>query len=253
MNKQVTLLFMIVSIILTSIMTGSAFAQSVPKPSVPQFAIRYVNSSYNVTTTNPYTGLNETGLVSNNSIEITIVNQPFFYSNYSLYYNIRAKPHFADNWTEAYSLRNFPSVYNESMGPYALYIEFSPLQSTSNFTIVTFPANGDIQRYLSGDENIDGGYHTFLYDVPTGGQIDFQVEALVGHASQRWVIEHPLFPIYGGYSTPAVAYDMASDWSNTQTIIIGSTIPEFSSWTLLPLLIFVTLLVSTVCYYKRKP
>ncbi len=87
-----------------------------------------------------------------------------------------------------------------------------------------YQASGyDIQRYYSGTEGQTGMYSGFLYAVPDGAQLDFQVEALVGHTSQRWVIHHPLFPTYGGHFTPAVAYDGTSGWSNTQTITIGES------------------------------
>ena len=87
-----------------------------------------------------------------------------------------------------------------------------------------YSASGyDIQRYYSGDEGQEGRYSAFLSAIPSGGQVDFQVEALVGHASQAWYIQHPLFPTIGGYFAPAIAYDSTSGWSNTQTITIGES------------------------------
>jgi hypothetical protein len=204
---------------------------SISKPSVPEFTVKFVNASYSVTTTNPYTGLSETKLTSNNSIEITIKNQRFDYSNNQIYYNIRTKPHFADNWTEIYHLRNITSSYNGNDAfSYALYIVDSSPQSKSSYTVITFPvvatelysASGyDIQRYYSGTEGQEGTYFAFLSAIPDGAQLDFQVGALVGHDSQMWVIEHPFYPTIGGHFSSAVAYDATSDWSNTQTITIN--------------------------------
>lgn len=216
------------------IMVESACSQSTPKPSVPEFTVKFVNASYTVITTNPYTGLSETKLTSNNSIEVTIKNQPFDYPGYQIYYNIRVKPHFADNWTEIYPIRNMTSSYNgDGTFSFALYINpDSPPQSKSSHTIVTFPvvptelylATGyDIRRYYSGTEGQEGTYFAFLSAIPAGGQVDFQVQALVGHDSQRWVIDHPLYPTIGGHFAPAVAYDESSNWSDTQTIAIGES------------------------------
>jgi hypothetical protein len=212
---------------------GTVQASSIPKPSVPEFSVRFVNASYSVTTTNPYTGLSETKLTSNNSIEVTIKNQPFDYSGYQIYYNIRVKPRFADNWTEIYPIRNMTSSYNgDGTFSYALYIVDSPPQSKSSLTVITFPvvetelygASGyDIQRYYSGPQYEEGRYFAFLSAIPSGGQVDFQVEALVGHDSQMWVIEHPFYPTIGGHSAPAVAYDESSEWGNTQTVTIGES------------------------------
>jgi hypothetical protein len=81
----------------------------------------------------------------------------------------------------------------------------------------------DIQRYYSGDEGQEGTYFAFLSAVPLNGQVDFQVEAIAGHDSQAWYIQHPLFPQYGGYYEPAVDYDTTSGWSSTQTITIGES------------------------------
>ncbi|MGB9853452.1 MAG: hypothetical protein ACPLRY_01390 [Candidatus Bathyarchaeales archaeon] len=210
-----------------------ATSASMPKPTVPVFTVKFVNASYSVTSTNPYTGLSETKLINNNSIEVTIKNQPFDYPGYQIYYNIRVKPHFAENWTEIYPVRNMTSSYNgDGTFSYALYINpDSPPQSKSSFTVITFPVvptqlygapdySYDIQRYYSGAEDQEGCFFAFLSAIPAGGQIDFQVQALVGHSSQRWGVQHPLFPTYGGYFAPAVAYDGASDWSETKTVTI---------------------------------
>lgn len=209
---------------------GSVQAEST-KPSVPQFTVRFVNASYPVTTTNPYTGLSETTLKSNNSLEVTIKNQPSGGSNSLLYYNIRVKPHFDDAWTEVFSVQNWTSKYNaDGTFSYANYINLdAPVQSASDYTTVSFAvvettlygATGyDLERYFSGADG-QGDTFAFIYAIPAGGQLDVQVEALAGRASQKWIIEHPFFPTIGGHSEDAVAYDATSGWSSTQTITIG--------------------------------
>jgi hypothetical protein len=262
MGKRAALLLIAILAVSSLIMVESAFAQSIPKPFVPEFTVKFVNASYNVTTTNPYTGLDETKQTSNNSIEITINNQPFDYSNNQIYYNIRAKPHYADNWTEIYPLQNRTSAYNgDGTFSFAEYISpDSPTQSKSSYTIVTFPvvptelysASGyDIQRYYSGDEGQEGRYFAIFYAIPSGGKLDFQVEALVGHASQSWVIEHPLYPTIGGHFAPAVAYDSTSGWSSTQTIAIEENpVPEMLSP--LSILFIIVTLTATMVYFKKR-
>lgn len=230
---------LILTLTITSlIMVESASAQSIPKPSVPIFTVKFVNASYPVTTTNPYTGLSATTLSSNNSIQITIKNQPLSTLNNQICYNIQVKPHFTGNWTELYPIENWTSAYNrDGTFSFAEYINYnSPHQSTSSYTIVTFPvvatdifsAPGyDIQMYFDGYQYTEGTYTAFLRAIPAGAQIDFQVEALIGHASQTWIIEHPFYPTIGGHFAPAVAYDVTSGWSNIQT----TTIPETSTST----------------------
>jgi hypothetical protein len=232
MNRRIAVVLFLILIASSLIIVKPAHS-SIPKPSVPEFTVKFVNASYSVTATNPYTGVSETQQISNNSIQVTIKNQPFDYSNNQIYYNIRIKPHFADNWTEVYPLENLASSYNEDgTFSYAEYISpDSPTQSNSSYTIITFPvvptelyqASGyDVQRYYSGVEGQEGTYFAFLSAIPAGGQVDFQVEALVGHDSQMWVIEHPFYPMFGGHFASAVAYGETSGWSNTQTLTINA-------------------------------
>lgn len=237
MSRRASLLLVVVltvlSLSLIAVMPEPASA-SIPKPSVPEFTLKFVNASYSVTNTNPYTGVNEIQLINNNSIEITIENQFFDYSNdYRIYFNVRAKPHFEGNWTEIYPIQNMTSSYDgDGAFSYALYINRdSPTQSSSSYTNITFPvvptevyqASGyDIRRYYSGTEGQEGTYFAFLYAIPAGGQVDFQVQALVGHNSTYWYIQHPLFPTYGGFFEPAIAFDTTSGWSNTQTVTLDS-------------------------------
>jgi hypothetical protein len=223
---------------------ASTDVSGVPKPSIPEFTVKFVNASYTVTTTNPYTGVDETQQISNNSIEVTIKNQPFDYSNngltYPVYFDIRVKPHFSGNWTEVYPLQNRTSSYENGTFSYAEYVSpDSPHQSKSSYITISFrvvptelygESGYDVQRYYSGYEGEEGTYFAFLSAVPLYGQVDFQVEALVGHDSQRWVIDHPLYPWIGGHFTSAIAYDGTSGWSNTQSITIGeSQTPTTSS------------------------
>jgi hypothetical protein len=239
MNRRLVLLLILI-LTASSLVVVKPIHSSTTKPSVPEFTVKFVNASYSVTTTNPYTGVNETQQIGNNSVEVTIKNQRFDHSynglSYHIYFDIRTKPHFSDNWTEVYPLENSTSSYNgDGTFSYAEYISpDSPTQSNSSYTVISFPvvptelyqASGyDIQRYYSGEEGQEGMYSGFLKAVPYGGQVDFQVKALVGHASQWWVIEHPFYPTIGGHFSPAVAFDSTSGWSNTQTITIGTNTP----------------------------
>jgi len=223
MRKNATLLLIAILTASSLVMVHSVFAESIPKPSLPKFRVKFVNASYTVTTTNAYTGLDETKQISNNSIEITITNQPFDYSDYQIYYNIRVKPRFADkdNWTEVYPLITYASSYEGDYNfSYAEYINDNSMpQSKSSYTIVTFSVV-PTELYLGSGYDVEG---TSLWAIPDGSQLDFQVEALVGHPSQRWVSDHVLAPWLGGSFTPAVAYDETSGWSNTQTVTIGES------------------------------
>ena len=104
----------IVALLISTPNIIAVYAQSVPVPSVPKFTLKLVAYPYDVaptTTLDPYTGNNVTTeegyRVENQSIQITITNQPYSYTfngtNYKIFYNVRVKGHFeADNWKETY-------------------------------------------------------------------------------------------------------------------------------------------------------
>jgi hypothetical protein len=90
---------------------------SITKPSVPELTVKFIKSSYNVTTIAPYTGANLTEQKDNNTIEVIIKNQPFTpyaiagpksnstMSSYylSLYYDVQVKGHSEYNRIEEYA------------------------------------------------------------------------------------------------------------------------------------------------------
>jgi hypothetical protein len=112
---------------------------------------------------------------------------------------------------------------------------------------------------------------TFLDKIPIDAQLDFQVQALVGHNSTIWFNISALFDGVGTY-VPAVAYDTESNWSPTQTLTIGEnsasasstptsipsltptstpTVPEFSAWTIQLLLTIILALAGLLVYHKK--
>jgi hypothetical protein len=187
-------------------MAKPAFAQSIPTPSVPEFSVTYVPSTYYVVSTDPYTGANVTDTYLNNTIEVVIKNQPFSPLEHangttlSLYYNVEEKGHFSDQWT-VYPL--FPTAYPAS---------------SSDYTVMSFEFFGN----YSFDEPLTLG------DVPAGGQVDFQVEALIGYYTS--VPYYPPGDTEFPEGTTQVFTGETSSWSNTQTITIanGSTSTSIS-------------------------
>jgi hypothetical protein len=179
---------------------------------VPEFTLKLVAYPYDVaptTTINPYTGnivITQAGHhVENRSIEIAIKKQPFTQykdfngNNVTLMYNIGWKGHFENSWN--YYAGKADTADNTNDYFHA---------SSSEFSVVV--------GGLSWNENSAG--YNFFVNVPSegtqGGQIDFQVRALVGYSNR----------VYAGDSIPlgAVYYynftGETSDWSNTQSINI---------------------------------
>ncbi len=174
-------------------------------PSVPEFSVAYVDHSYDVpvthwTTTDPYTGeqiAHSSGgeHVDNRTIDVTIKNQPFTpykdatTSNQivNMYYNIRSKGHFVD-WNSA----------SGSHGQSGLQASASPTTAVS--------------------------FNVGYWNVPQGGQIDFQVQATLSYVNSTYSGS-----CFTGSQTIVVGQ---SGWSDTQTLTIGN--PTSSSPTSQP-------------------
>jgi hypothetical protein len=183
MSKRATLLLIAV-LTASSLLMVKAAPASASTPSVPEFTVKFVDHSYVVPTStsiDPYTGqqiVHPSYTVENKTIDIIIKNQPFAPPNNltNLYYNVRVKGHFGENWTELYSISN--NTPQNTL----------PMQSASENTVISTPQ-----------------------DYPAGGQVDFQVKAVIATA-------HPLYGTNFGYWS----YE-TSGWSNTQTLTIGES------------------------------
>ena len=203
MGKTVVLMLFAVLTLSSLVMVGSVFAQSIPTPSIPEFTVELVDSSYDVPTTysiDPFTGENVTHEgyhVESRTIEVKIKNHPF--TPYEIqdsagnswtinfYFNIRIKGHFSEDWIE---------LYRPSDG--------YPYQSDSDYTIFSYDWGGDADTILG----------TKMMRIPAGSQVDFQVEAMIGYVHRDGSIS---------MWAPWVFEGETSGWSNTQTITIGET------------------------------
>jgi hypothetical protein len=200
------LLILILTVSSLIVVTAPAFA-SIIKPSVPEFTVKLVDSSYDVPTTHsidPYTGENVTHAgrhVESRTIEVKIKNQPFvpYYDTSSgwtinFYLNIRIKGHYSEDWRE---------LFRASDG--------YPTQSDSDYTVISY------QGEYSTTEGMDFTSQTIMTNFPSGGQVDFQVEAMIGYVHRE--VEGPIF-------APWRFTDETSGWSNTQTLTIDTNSPQ---------------------------
>ncbi len=190
MSKRAGFLLIVILTVSSLILVESAFAQSITKPSIPEFTLKYVDHSYDVPATysiDPYTGQNITHSgyhVEKKTIDIIIKNQIFTSTvngtTYQLYYNVRQKGSFETNWTE----RHWTEYDPGSLVP----------QSDSQNTVISI--------------------QTQFY--PSNASLDFQIQALLGGYYQHKP-ESPFVPAVTFFGVPATG---ESKWSNTQTIII---------------------------------
>jgi hypothetical protein len=218
MRKIARLLFILILAVSSLLMVRPA-SSDILKPSIPEFTVKYVPASYSITTINPYTGQKVTQQYNNNTIKLSITNQLYTYSNGStfyVYYNIRTKGHFEQNWTELYPtvglLPNSEAYQHSNYKDY--YTQY-----------VAFTAEDSQNDYL-GLPQSDFTYTIISLPAPTSnGQVDFQVEAMIGCNSTAYDPTNNFVydPASGGVNRPAVAYVTSSGWSDTQTLTIGES------------------------------
>jgi hypothetical protein len=180
------LLIFLVASTLPLIPTATATA----KPSTPQFTVRYINDSYDYTTspsTDPYTGATIPPVsyhVDHSYIQVSFENNklptPPADSHSEYYYNIRYKGQYTDKWIEARTASD--GYYRAS------YFK------TVNFTLSAFSVTGQ--------------------QAPNGTKIDFQVQLMYGCIGKN-ISEGPLAPLFFVGET--------SGWSNTKTVTVGDT------------------------------
>jgi hypothetical protein len=192
-----------------------SFAQSTPKPSIPEFTLSFDKHSSDIPATytiDPYTGQQQVSSPAKHydwqTINVTIRNQPFTpykltigtnIVDASLYYNVRFKGAFENDWGY------FDPTYYEVQ------------DKSRSVTTITFLVGANGPNGESGE-----GDPRFLerLSADTGGQVDFQVEALSGYVQSGSLGKSPAS--YFDVWTPGTFSGTESGWSDTQTITIPS-------------------------------
>jgi hypothetical protein len=182
-NRVLSLLFIVILAVSSLMIVESAFTQSIPKLSVPEFTLKLVDNSYSVpktVTIDPFTGANVTQpshRVDNKTIEVIIQNQPFNpiliqegKSNWTtaFYYNVQFKGHFSQNWIPIYFYGDpFPTPSNSDYTTIEYQLELTSPNASS--------------YYLQVYREYDGSYSSIPTEIPSNAQIDFQVQAMIGN------------------------------------------------------------------------
>jgi hypothetical protein len=199
--KSLGLILILAITISSLIIIKSTVAQSISKPSLPEFTIMPVGPSFDIPPTysfNSNTGLfdaNDGYHIQYSTVKIIIKNQPF--SNQSvddnLYYNVRIKPN------------NYPDSYWQEI--FSAGADGYPIQTLPNYTTIPLAVEGT---------------QTIGTIIPTGASTDIQIEAMIGHIGRN----NTMSP----YPYPYVFFGETSGWSNTQTV----TLPPKTAFTASP-------------------
>jgi hypothetical protein len=221
-SKGFSLLLVIVLAVSSLIIVESAFAQSIPKPSVPEFTAKLISSP-------------PESQPVNRTIELSIKNQPSF-SDYGFFYMVRARINHG-NWSLLYTIDNVPH------------------QSDGEYTTFSYPSDQPVveyQYYLG-----DGIKHLF-----PGDKVDFQVQAMVGSIhrvfNSNFTNQLDMYPYvftgetsdWSNTQTITIGETSASPSPNPTPT---PTVPELSSWTILLLLTITLALAGLLVYNKKQP
>jgi hypothetical protein len=214
MSKSLALAIIFILAVSSLIMVESAFAQTIPKPSIPEFTVRMVESS----------------------LEITIKNQPITAfvnensSNPSLYYGFRFKDHNATipDWYDS------PIWYFFGYSSYGTYYK----ASSSDYTVVSFPLGNYPLKYVLNSGRIDLQVMALIgNEVPSNAQNGtvYVFDGVMGVWSNTQTVAIP---------------ETSTSTSPSPNPTPTPTVPEFSWLMILPL--FFSLLFVVVLIRKRK-
>ena len=187
------------STVAVAMLFGTAQAQTTPKPSVPEFTVKLVDASYDEPITysiDPYTGetITHGGIhIELTGLKVNVTNQPFTPTNQydKFLYNIRIKGAFTEDWIE---------LYRASDG--------YPTQSDTEYTVISLG--------LLREDGLDLQSGAKGIKIPYGGQVDFQVEAMIGYVTR--VTDPNATSQLGSLVWSFVGEK--SGWSSTQTLFI---------------------------------
>ncbi len=229
----------------------------IPTPSVPQFDLRYVNSSYRINTIDSYTGANIVNIYLNDTIEIIITNQPFNQANANgnaLYYQVAEKGHFSDEWSQS-------TIYPASSSQYTTVdLGFaSENGSYSSFKIQdNIPVGGQVDITVIADI---GYFTTVPYYPPGDTSIPMGTTQVFNGESSGWntplTISIPDGSVSTSSSSPPANPTPTSTQSTPSTTTSSTpsstpTVPEFPSWIILLLVTEITVMAGLLVYFKKR-
>lgn len=211
-GKGFYLLLIVALAISMFIVVKPANAQSIPKPSTPEFTIQ-TQTQANTTT-----------------ITLTITNQPFDAANHypdGFFYNVAISVD-GKNWSELYHVEDAQDWY--------------PQQSNSSTTVLTYVAGETI--YYPRDTSRGVGV------IPKSGEVAFQVQAMIGHRD-RGAFQNGFMPyvLVGETSDWSNTQTITIPASSTSP---SSAVSELCCLVIVPLLFTVLAIIMIVRHRRHR-
>ncbi len=211
------LLIVIITLSTGSLIIKPISAQTIPKPSVPEFTIK-IQTQANITT-----------------ITLTIRNQPFDAANQhpnGFFYNVAISVD-GKNWGYLYHVEDASDWY--------------PQQSNSSTTVLTYVAGETMYYPMNSSQGVG--------IIPKSSEVAFKVQAMIGHrdrgAFQNGFMPYVLVGEVSDWSNPQTITISSSPSAPPTTT---PTVPELSWLTILPLLLIILIVIVVVgllIYFKK--
>jgi hypothetical protein len=199
-TKKVSLLLMVLLAVFNLIILQNALAQSDSNLSVPEFSLKFVDNSYNVAptvtfSTDPYTNKTTTTMVPGYNVENKTVEAEIKNNVGASYYNFRYKGHYTEQWS------------------------YEPFNSEAGSNAYTLADSYSVPFKASNSANTTISLYFIPKSIAPNGQIDIQIQALYGNFDA--IPYGHIMPLPGGPTYDFYFRGETSDWSNTQTIVLG--------------------------------
>jgi hypothetical protein len=207
-----SLLLVVILAVSSLMMIESANAQTIPKPSIPEFTLKLVDNSFKTSSATQ---------IQNGRIETVIKNQPF-----TPYLDAKGNEVYLDYNLECRGLSETGETILRNISKY---------QSTSEFTTLTV--------YYGEASNSIGPFLGLGY-LQWGSEIEIRVNTQIGYRTQ--VEEHP--DVYGGNISDWSNTQTITIPSNEQSPT--PTVPEFLLLAIIPLM--VSMLSVAAVFRHRK-
>jgi hypothetical protein len=216
LRRGLALTLALILAVTSIVMVKSAHAQSIHKPSVPEFTAKLTSSPAESQSVN-------------RTIELSIKNQPFV-SNYGFFYNVRMRVN-DGNWGLLYPNSN--SV---------------PSQSNGEYTILSYSSG-----YLGVEYQYHLGYK--VENLTAGDTIDFQVLAMVGSIQRvinpNFTNHYNMYPYVfngetGDWSNIRTITIPSSELSPTPSVL------ELQTWTIPWILAIIVAIAGLFVYHKKQ-
>lgn len=153
-SKALSLLITLTVCVTSMVLVEVTSAQTMPKPTPPEFSLTFIPASENITHVDSFTGVKTFEIVDKSTIEVKIKNQPFEENingvKYYLFYAVNVAGHFSQDPTDPRNWRYYYSFpWNYTKAP-----PQNSLEATEDSQYTTVFIGGDYSSHAQIDVHV---------------------------------------------------------------------------------------------------